>query len=238
MVIERVAWPDLDHALQEAVTAQCGPIHDVIAVGPGFNSQLAIVVETAAGTRIFVKGLRSGEPRARTQQTEAAINPYVHGIAPKLLWTITTAGWELLGFEYLAGRPADYSPGSPDLPKVVACLRLLQAIPAPDLPLKRAEHRWRAYVDNPADLDQFTGNHLLHTDYNPDNFLITHQAHLVDWAWPTRGAGWIDPALLVLWLIAAGHTPDQAETYAAQIPSWKTANASTVTTFITANSRL
>lgn len=49
----------------------------VIAVGPGFNSQLAIVVETAAGTRIFVKGLRSDEPRARTQQTEAAINPAI-----------------------------------------------------------------------------------------------------------------------------------------------------------------
>ncbi|MFD1535587.1 hypothetical protein [Nonomuraea guangzhouensis] len=35
------------------------------------------------------------------------------------------------------------------------------------------------------------------TDYNPLNMLIAEgRALLIDWAWPTRGAGWIDPACL------------------------------------------
>jgi hypothetical protein len=154
------------------------------------------------------------------------------------LWNLNTAGWDLLGFECVTGRPADYAPGSPDLPNVLECLRRLQAIPAPDLPLKRAEQRWRNYVDNPADLDHFAGNHLLHTDFNPDNVLIADRAYLVDWAWPTRGAGWIDPALWALWLIAAGHAPDQAENYAAHTPSWARAPARAITTFVRANYRL
>jgi hypothetical protein len=143
-----------------------------------------------------------------------------------------------VGFEQVPGGPADYTPGSPDLPIVLDCLRLLQAIPAPDLPLKRAEHRWRAYVDDPADLEQFAGNSLLHTDFNPDNVLIAHRAYLVDWAWPTRGARWIDPALWALWLIAAGHTPDQAESHAARLLSAKTAPAPALTAFVKANRRL
>ncbi|MBX6391040.1 MAG: aminoglycoside phosphotransferase [Frankia sp.] len=238
MVLARIAWPELDQTLKDAITARCGPISDVTHVGAGFNSQLAITVHTSAGTRVFIKGLRTDQPRARTQQVEAAINPHVRAVAPRLLWSTTVAGWHLLAFEHLVGRRADYAPGSPDLPKIAACLLRLQAIPAPDLPLKLAEHRWRAYVDDPADLDHFVGDHLLHTDYNPDNVLITDRAHLVDWAWPTRGAGWIDPTLWALWLIAAGHTPTQAEHHAAQLPTWKTAPASAVTAFIKANSRL
>jgi hypothetical protein len=49
-------------------------------------------------------------------------------------------------------------------------------------------------------------------------------ARLVDWAWPTRGAAWIDPACLVVWLIASGHAPHSAESWATRIPSWKAAS--------------
>lgn len=239
MVIDRVTWDGLDDALRDALDAECGPILDVTPVREGWNSQLAAILRTTAGTRVFVKGLREGHPRAWTQQTEAAINPHVGGtVAPRLLWSIQTGGWHLLGFEYIDGRSADLTPGSADLSKVAACLHQLQAVPAPDLPIKRAEHRWRAYIDDPADLAQLAGNHLLHTDYNPDNILITDRAHIVDWAWPTRGAGWIDQALCALWLIVAGHNPADAESWAAQFPSWNAAFPPAVTAFIDANRRL
>jgi len=238
MVIERASWDELDDALTDAITAHCGPVYYVTPVGSGFNSQLAIIAHTENGTRVFIKGLRSDHPRARTQHTEATINPYVHAVAPQLLWTVNAAGWDLLGFDYIAGRSADFTPGSADLPAVLDCLRQLQTISAPDLPLKRAEHRWRNYVDDPADLEYFAGNHLLHTDFNPDNILVADRAYLVDWAWATRGAAWIDPTLWALWLIATGHSLDQAEQQAGSLSSWAAAPAQAVTTFIRANHRL
>jgi hypothetical protein len=64
---------------------------------------------------------------------------------------------------------------------------------------------------------------LLHTEWTPGNVLVVDQARLVDWAWPTRGAAWIDPACPAVWLIASGHAPHAAETWTACIPSWQAA---------------
>ncbi|MFF7979781.1 hypothetical protein ACFZDK_11685 [Streptomyces sp. NPDC007901] len=60
----------------------------------------------------------------------------------------------------------------------------------------------------------------------------------VDRAWPTRGAGFIEPALLVLQLIAAGHTPDGAERWAQQVPAWRQAAPREVDAFAAANLRM
>ena len=86
----------------------------------------------------------------------------------------------------------------------------------------------------------FAGDTLLHTDYNPENILITPDgtARLIDWAWPTRGAGWIDPCCLLIRLIAAGHTAHQAETWAQRTSAWHTAPGSALDTFTLASARL
>jgi hypothetical protein len=48
---------------------------------------------------------------------------------------------------------------------------------------------------------------------------------IVDWpSWPTVGAAFIDPACLVVQLIAAGHTAEQAEARAAECKGWANAN--------------
>ena len=57
---------------------------------------------------VFVKGLRQDYPRVWTQQRKADINPFTHGLAPALHWQIRKGGWDLLGFEDLGGRHADY----------------------------------------------------------------------------------------------------------------------------------
>ena len=91
-----------------------------------------------------------------------------------------------------------------------------------DLPVKRAEQRWAAYVDNDTDLGLLAGTTLLHTNFNPLNVLLTaHGAWLIDWAWPTRGAAFIDPACFLLRLMLGGHTASQAEAWAAQCTSWE-----------------
>jgi hypothetical protein len=84
------------------------------------------------------------------------------------------------------------------------------------LPLKRAEHRWAPYMDDPSAL---WGDALLHTDLNALNLLINGTARITDWAGPTRGAAWIDPACFILRLMAAGHTPREAEAWARQASS-------------------
>lgn len=235
----RIDWDDLPAGVRSTIQSHTGPVSKVETASEGLNSALATFLHTPGGM-IFVKGLRSDHPGVVTQQREAAINPYVRPVSPRLLWQVETQGWNVLGFEYIQGRHADYAPGSDDLPKVIHAKRLLSTIPCPDLPLlKRAEQRWAEHVDDTSALRLLAGDALLHTDFNPLNILISNDtARIIDWAWPTRGAAWIDPACLVLRLIAAGHTPDAAEAWAQQVPAWSTASDRAISTFAQASSRL
>ncbi|MGM1063117.1 aminoglycoside phosphotransferase family protein [Saccharothrix sp. Mg75] len=83
--------------------------------------------------------------------------------------------------------------------------------------------------------DLLHGDTLLHADLNPHNLLITHQPttrlHVIDWALACTGPAWADTAYTVVRLIATGHTPDDAETWAQQTPSWHTAAPSAITTY-------
>lgn len=63
-------------------------------------------------------------------------------------------------------------------------------------------------------------------------------AHLIDWAWPTRGAAFIDPCVLVYRLIADGHTSASAEAWVADTPAWTAASAEAVDVFARANARV
>ncbi|MFF7090801.1 hypothetical protein ACFY9A_00195 [Streptomyces rubradiris] len=61
---------------------------------------------------------------------------------------------------------------------------------------------------------------------------------MVDRAWPTRGAGFIDVALLVVQLIAAGHDPGDAERCATRCPAWHQAQPGAVDAFAAASLRM
>ncbi|WP_341846386.1 aminoglycoside phosphotransferase [Streptomyces regalis] len=235
----RLHWNDLPTATRDAITARTGPIYATRTADKGLNSEIAATLDTRTG-RVFVKGLRCDHPRAWTQHREAVINPYVAPFAPRLLWRIDDGEWNLLGFEYLDGRPADYSPSSPDLSLVAEAIITLASISAPaDIELKQIEQRLADYLDDPEDAQLLRGDTLLHTDWTPDNVLIVDgAARVVDWAWPTRGAAWIDAACWVVWLISAGHTPEAAEQWAAKTPAWATASARALDVFATAQQRL
>lgn len=211
---------------RQLIEKETGPIHVVHEISEGRNSEISIIAHAKDAT--FVKGRRTDHPSAWTQERERIINPFVRRVSPALKWATRSEEWDLLGFEYMTGFKADYSPGSPDLPMVVSTMRELQEIPCPDIEMKRAEQRWSAYTGKPEIL---AGDSLLHTEWNPSNILISDRAYLVDWAWPTRGAAWIDPACWVVWLIAYGHAPHTAESWADRIPSWRDAPASALDEF-------
>ncbi|MFF4160588.1 aminoglycoside phosphotransferase [Streptomyces sp. NPDC001678] len=228
---------EIPTAVQDAIETVAGPVFKAEMLSAGFNSEIAARLHTPDGA-VFVKGLRTDHPRVWTQDREAAINPYVQPVAPALLWHVREAGWDLLGFEDIDAPHADYSPGSPHLPLVVEALRTLADIAGPDIPLRAMPQRMETYVDDPAVLELFDGDRLLHTDWNTTNVLVKDRARIVDWAWASTGAGWIDPALWIIWLVASGHTPAQAETLAGGISAWNIAPAHGVDAFAQAQRRL
>jgi hypothetical protein len=201
----------------------------------GNHADIAATLLTA-GDRVFLKAARRTAPDAdgpevRSLRWEAAINPHVTEYAPRLHWTAEAGGWLALGFEYVRARHADYTPGSPDLEILAEVIDTFQALPCPKvLTAKRAEIRWQAVTD---DVTPLAGDALLHCDLNPANVLISREGtvRVVDWAFVARGAAFLEPALLVPWLLKAGHHPTEAEAWAGRFSSWSDADPAHIDLF-------
>lgn len=237
---KRIKWEDLDTSLIDAIGARTGPILAGRSATAGKNSPLAAVIHTRNGA-LFVKGVPSDHRMVITQAREAATAPLVTGISPQLMWHFDEVGWNVLCYEYIDGRPAGYQPGSPDIDLIVDLMHTLSTIqiPAGPGPWKPIQTRFRTYVDDPADLVAFTGNALTHTDWMPDNIIISGgRAWLIDWAWATPAQSWTDPASWVIKLIAHGHTITAAEAIATELPSYKSADPAHVAAFARANVNL
>ncbi|HEX3958184.1 MAG TPA: phosphotransferase, partial [Trebonia sp.] len=204
----------------------------------GTNAAITAFLDTEDG-RVLLKGVPKAHPAARDQQREADVNPYIRGIGPRMFWCEEAAGWHLLGFEVIEARCANYAPGSPDLPKIGATLTAVAELPCPPVAMLSAGRRWGPYLDRIEDQQLIAGDCLLHTDPNPGNVLVTEErAWLVDWAWSTRGAAFIDLVCLLPRLVAAGHSPAEAEDWAARHPVWQEADRAAVTVFSLALARL
>jgi len=238
--VERIAWDDLPVPLKQAIEARTGCIAAVRIATAGENSPLAAIIDTGDG-RVFAKGMPSGHRRVISQAREAAVAPLVKEISPALLWHFDEAGWNVLGYAYADGRHADYTPGSPDLDCLVYLMSALTEIKVTGSgPFMRADERWKPYLDDPESASVFAGPVLTHSDWTPDNVLVsTDRAWLIDWAWPTLGAGWTDPACWVLRLMASGgHTAPEAERQASRLPAFETADPAHIDLFAAANVRL
>ncbi|WP_313905799.1 hypothetical protein [Streptomyces malaysiensis] len=205
----------------------------------GFSSDLTALIRCEKGP-FFVKAMRN-RPGGRRDSLvrEALVNPAVKPVAPALLWHAEDEGWIALGFEVVEGRRADFGPGSPDLAAVVDTLNRISALDLPEVAQDWPETRWDRFARDKAEADLFRGDGLLHTDINPNNLIISqNDTWAVDWAWPTRGAAFIDVACLVIQLIAAGHAVQDAESWAVRCQAWRDADPAAIDAFATATFRM
>lgn len=215
------------------VEAETGSIAEVVPAAKGDHADVACGLDTEAGW-VFVKAARKPAdrdgPEVMSLRREATVNPAVRAFGPRLRWQAETDRWLALGFDHVEGRRADFAPGSPDLDALVKIVHAIQDEPCPDVPVLSAERRWRKHAADPG---AFGGGGLLHTDLNEDNLIITEDgdAFVVDWAFATRGAAWLEPMMLMPWLIGAGHEPAEAEAWAARFPSWTQASADVLDAF-------
>ncbi|TCO64963.1 phosphotransferase [Actinocrispum wychmicini] len=247
-------WHDLPDGVRRAVEHRTGTVREAESPAGGRNSELAATLSTDSG-RVFCKGVTTGSSLAVMHRNEIAVSPVLpERLAPRLLWHLDVDGWLLLGFEYVSGYHANLSPGSPDLPAVAEAVQEIRQVPAPSGRPMAAQ--WaRALKPElesppPADTDPWSvanadrlvawasrapdhmdGDSLVHSDLNPANFLVAKRAWVIDWAWWRTGAAWIDPAYLVIRLIAEGHDAGAAEKWALQFDSFAAAPPDALTAY-------
>ncbi|SFC14069.1 protein kinase [Streptomyces aidingensis] len=229
---------DPGHGFRALLRPHTGVVTEIRPTARGFATDLAAVV-VGEGERFFVKAMRN-RPGGRRDQIlrEKAINPFVRSLAPALLWTAEDEEWIAIGFEAIEARCTEFSPGSPDLPIVVDLLCRIGRLGLPGVVRDWPETRWDWWADEGA-AALFKGDALLHTDINEGNFLIgAERSWVVDWSWPTQGAAFIDPAMFVVQLVAAGHSPEEAEAWAAGCPAWAWADPKAIDAFAVAYARM
>lgn len=205
----------------------------------GAFSDFTGIVECERGS-FFIKAMRN-RPGGRRDSIlrERAIQPFVRSVSPALLWHAEDDEWIVLGFEVVDGRPPDIAPGSPDVQAVVDLLNKIGELRLPDVARGWHDTRMESFTANEAETAFFRGDALLHGDVNHTNLLVGgRRAWAVDWGWPTRGAAFVDPAMFLIQLVAAGHSPKSAESWASRCASWANADPCALDAFAAAKTRM
>jgi len=231
---------DPDQALRALIEHRTGPLKALTATEHGYGSDVTALAEGDAGTT-FVKAMRNrAGGRRDSLLREIAIAPYLTALAPPLKWAETgdEHRWIVGGWEAVEGRPADMRPGSADLERVVEVLSRASDLPVPPVAKDWTEQRWDRFAPE-EDIHALRGRALLYTDWHPNNLILgTDESWLVDWSWPTVGAAYISPALLVVQLVSGGHEPPRAEAIVTPCPAWHEAPQAAIDTFARAHARM
>lgn len=221
----RIRWEDLPEDIRDVISHRTDGLISVEPATAG-STEIALVLSTKSAGHVFVKGTQGARAKI-----ELRVQSFLPAIAPRLLWHAEAGGYLLMAFNYVEGRPAVLAPGSPDLPLIAAALSDLSHFTCPDLPVLPVEKRLAAFAEDPATLTLIGGNNLVHTDLTAENFIIGEQLRIIDWAWPSTGAAWLDTASMVARLIQADHHPQRAEEWARSIPAWRSAPRVAVTAY-------
>ncbi|TWG28255.1 phosphotransferase family enzyme [Micromonospora palomenae] len=163
---------------------------DVTPASSGNHAEIASTITGPAGP-VFIKAA-SAELSVRSLRYELAVTGAIDRYPPAVLWHFESDGWLVVGTEHLAGPHPDLSPGSADLDLLAVTLKELQETPAPG----------ESWFSPPARLGfahpAMDGETLIHSDLNPANLIVTPRGlRIVDWAWATKAAPWVELALLV-----------------------------------------
>ncbi|MEV4383916.1 phosphotransferase [Streptosporangium sp. NPDC049644] len=246
-------WDDLPSNVRATVERQVGHVLKAEPVTKGLMPGLTARLYTDDYRIVFLKAVPTAGPAATLYERERRVGAVLPpGLpTPRLRWSGEVDGWIVLLHEYVDGRDADLSPGSPDVPLVLDTLVVLNEALTPcpgGLPevavniaglqakaasLLSGELPYRSMYEtalgrfNPEALD---GDTLLHYDLHPGNFRIDGgKTYVIDWAFAVRGAAWVDAVMLAPRLVEAGHTPEQTEALLARVPAWRSAPVDAVT---------
>lgn len=251
--IDSIQWETLPAAVRSAVEETTGTIIKAEPAAQGTETRVTAVLDEEGGRQFFLKAAREDDPSYPLLERER----FAHTVmtmstpAPALVTARYAAGWIALAFESLAGaRHPDLSPGSGDIPRVLAMLSMLGVSPAWEgtpgiaervsalrsaaLPARSLPCASRAVFVTA--LDRFddsalAGGLVVHGGLAPGRLAVTGGETVLatGWAWMSAGVPWIDSALLVPHLIAAGHDPSGAESAVSAVPAWKAAPVDAVT---------
>jgi hypothetical protein len=217
-----VEWGALPAGVRRAIRTRIGEVISAETVAEGITCRTALILTTSK-QHFFVKGVPTDDlPPLEAQFAEVGISSGVQRVSPAVRWETIADQWHLVAFDYVDGRHADLSPGSPDLRTVAHLLKRAQVCRAPaDCRVPPLIARYHQFL-RPGDAEALAGTALLHTDTNPHNLLITEQrGYLVDWAMPALGPSWVDPAQTAVRLMDAGCTAVQARAWLSQFPDWE-----------------
>jgi hypothetical protein len=221
-------WTDLPPVAIAGIADRIGGA-DVVPATSGDHAEIAATVIGTYGSA-FVKAAHS-DLGIRSLRYELLVGETLKPPrSPAVLWHFETDGWLVAGFEQLDGPHADLSPGSPDLAPLASALAELSNSAVSDVPL--FSPLGRLGFEHPA----MDGTSLVHTDLNPANLVVTSGGlRIVDWAYSTKAAPWVELALLAQWLIGSGHTPYQAEGWLARHAAWNEADPKVLDDFAARN---
>ncbi|PZG31052.1 hypothetical protein C1I98_30485 [Spongiactinospora gelatinilytica] len=257
-------WLDLPQRLRDDVHRHFGPVYTAIPIPMREPWVAALLYSNLgrfcfkacpADHPVAMSAIR--------EQDAARVIPSSLIPVPSLELSSNSHGWVTLVFEQIDGRHPELTPGSPDIPLVIETLDLLaenlspysrRDIPPvsgnivpmlissqvmlndPDLPL------WEYYDAalhgfDPTVLDEDAS--LLHGDLRRHKLVIPdgdgeEQVYIQDWSRIARGADWVDPMMVAIELIQAGHSPQQAEALLTDLPTWEGAPRDQVTALIAA----
>ncbi|TDC37646.1 aminoglycoside phosphotransferase [Micromonospora sp. 15K316] len=224
----RSDWAALPQAVTAEIAARVGGIIDVYPAPSANHAEIASTV-TGSADKVFVKAA-STDLSLRSLRYEMAATSAVDCYPPAVRWHFQRDGWLVVGAELLDGPHPDLSPDSTDLDLLGVALKGLQATPAPTGRWFTPEGRLGFAVP------RMDGGTLIHSDLNPANLILTTNGlRIVDWAYATKAAPWVELALLVQWLIGSGHTAAQAEQWLAQFPAWATTDPAALDQFASHN---
>lgn len=115
-----ITWEDLPTDIQNAVQDHTGQLVKAEPVTQGIMPGLAACLHTI-DRDAFVKAVPADGSAAGLYRRERESNQALPAAvpAPRVRWGTETGGWIVMVFDFIPGREADLSPGSPDLPAVL-----------------------------------------------------------------------------------------------------------------------
>lgn len=224
----RISWGAVPPHVRAAVEQALGsPVTEAVTQYGGFSPGAAVRVVCEDGRRAFVKavglslnpdspGLHRGEIHAMSVLPDGVP-------APRKLASYDDGDWVALVLEDVDGHRPDVPWLGPEVAAMSVALGHLARTKAPEALPTFADAvnmltSWDNVTANPAGIDSTLldrlpemlaaqslarevtpGDALVHWDARADNVLIrAGRAVLLDWAWASRGAPWLDSLLLAM----------------------------------------